>query len=310
MRAGIVQRTQKQPRPKGLFVGLATVDILYTVEEIPGRDEKISVPAQQLSAGGPATNAAATFAALGGRAELVTAVGLHPLAAVISGDLRRHSVRLRDVAGRRREIPPVSSVMVVRETGERSVVSANAAAFAGLLGDFDPAWLRSASILLVDGHYMPLCLAAARQGRERRIPVVLDSGSWKEGMAELLPLVDIAICSESYRPPGCRDRKDVFEFLEARNIRQIAITSGASPIELHDHGRRGRVPIEKIRPVDTLGAGDILHGAFCYHACQPGTSFRDAVVRAARVASFSCQFPGTREWMEMQVLGIRGQGPG
>jgi sugar/nucleoside kinase (ribokinase family) len=302
----------KPRRPKGLFVGLATVDIIYNVDEIPGRDEKISVAGQQVSAGGPATNAAMTFAALGGRAELVTAVGSHPLAAVIHDDLRWHSVRLHDAAGRRREIPPVSSIMVPHATGERSVVSANAAVFSGLLGEFEPAWLRSASIVLVDGHYMALCLAAARQARERRIPVVMDSGSWKEGMAELLPLLDIAICSDAYLPPGCRNRKDVFEFLAAQNIRQIAITCGASPIELLDHGRRGRIPIKKIRPVDTLGAGDILHGAFCYYASQPGTSFRDALAKAARVASFSCQFPGARKWMESrdQGSGTRGQRSG
>ncbi len=280
------------------------MDILYTVEKLLERDEKISVPGQQISAGGPATNAAATFAFLGGRAELATAVGSHGLTAVISDDLRRHSVRLHDVAAQRGEVPPVSSIMVLRATGERSVVSANAAVFSCGLADFDPRWMRGASILLVDGHYMPLCISAAREARKRRIPVVLDSGSWKEGMAELLPLVDIAICSGDYRPPGCRDAKDAIEFLRAQNIRQVAITGGASPIRVGDRGRRARIAIERVRAVDTLGAGDILHGAFCYYASQPGVPFREALARAARVASFSCQFPGTRKWMQAWGQGV------
>ena len=66
--------------PCGLFVGLAAVDVSYTVDQIPRRNQKISVKAQRVSAGGPATNAAATFAFLGGRTTLVTAVGAHPLA--------------------------------------------------------------------------------------------------------------------------------------------------------------------------------------------------------------------------------------
>jgi sugar/nucleoside kinase (ribokinase family) len=90
----------------------------------------------------------------------------------------------------------------------------------------------------------------------------------------------------------------VFEFLAAQNIRQLAITSGASPIRTLEHGRPGRIAIEQMRPTDTLGAGDIFHGAFCYYICEPGASFRDALARAARVASFSCRFPGTRSWME------------
>ena len=290
-------------RPKGVFVGLATVDILYTVEEIPGRDEKISVAGQQISAGGPATNAAVTFAFLGGRAELVSAAGRHPAAKIISEDLREHSVLLHDLAARSRDVPPLSSIMVHRDSGDRTVVSANAAVFARQLSRFAPQWLRGAAILLVDGHYMQLCISAARAARQRDVAVVLDSGSWKEGMHQLLPLVDVAICSESYRPPSCRDHKDVFAFLQAQNIRHIAITSGAAPIRLLDRGKYGRIAIEPIRPVDTLGAGDILHGAFCYYACRPGTSFRDALTKAARAASFSCQFPGTRQWMKSSGSG-------
>ncbi len=286
---------------KGVFVGLATVDILYNVENVPGPDEKISVPGQQISAGGPATNAAVTFAFLGGRAELVTAVGSHPVAKVIGDDLARHSVRLHDVAHTNRDVPPVSSIMVRRGSGERTVVSANAAVFRSQIGTFNPQWLRGASILLVDGHYMPLCIAAAREARQRGIPVVMDSGSWKAGMAELLPLVDFAICSDHYRPPGCRSVDDVFAFLRTRSIRRIAITRGASAIRFEDEGERGTIPVRKFKAKDTLGAGDIFHGAFCYYVSQPGASFRNALRRAARVASFSCRYSGTREWMKQLV---------
>ena len=292
--------SRTQFRPKGVFVGLATVDVLYTVESVPRRNQKISVPGQQISAGGPATNAAVTFAFLGGHANLVTAVGSHPLAAAIREDLDGHAVRLHDLARRRQEMPPISSIMVVRESGERTVVSANAAVFSKAGADFNPHWLRRASIVLVDGHYMPLCVAAAREARQGGIPVVMDSGSWKKGMAALLPLVDVVICSDDYRPPGCRDTGDVLEFLRARGIRQIAITRGAKPVRFVDGGERGSIAVKKIRACDTLGAGDIFHGAFCYYACQPGISFRNALTSAARVASFSCRFAGTRAWMKMR----------
>src|SRR5689334_16062019 len=124
--------------PRGLFVGLAAVDLIHTVDEVPGRNQKLSVAAQQICAGGPATNAAVTFSYLGGRSGLVTAVGTHPLAAIVRDDLERHSVALHDIAPRRREALPLSSIMVVRDTGERTVVSANAAVFANSVHAFDP----------------------------------------------------------------------------------------------------------------------------------------------------------------------------
>src|ERR1700723_2996193 len=83
--------------PKGLFVGLAAVDISYTVDDFPQGNQKISVPAQLITAGGPATNAAATFAFLGGRTTLVTAVASHALAARIRDDLAHFSIRLHDM---------------------------------------------------------------------------------------------------------------------------------------------------------------------------------------------------------------------
>jgi sugar/nucleoside kinase (ribokinase family) len=267
--------------PKGLFVGLATVDLTYPVEAIPGRNAKISVGSQYIAAGGPATNAAATFAFLGGRSALVTAVGVHPLGKMIRHDLDDHSVALHDVAPRRAEPPPVSSIMVLRATGERTVVSANAAAFSSLEAEFNPRWLQGVSVVQVDGHYMPLCISGARMARLRGIPVVLESGSWKEGMAELLPFTDIAICSDDYRPPDCRDNHDVMEFLAAQGIRRLAITRGASPVLWVDNRERGKIAVKKIHPIDTLGAGDIFHGAFCYYACQ-GLGFRQALAAAAR----------------------------
>jgi sugar/nucleoside kinase (ribokinase family) len=288
----------KNRRPRGLFVGLATVDISYTVDEIPRRNQKISVEGQQLLAGGPSANAAATFGFLGGRASLVTAVGGHPLASIIRADAERFSISLHDLARGRTEAPPVSSIMVLRGTGERTVVSANAAVFSAIAAEFNPRWLSGVSIVQVDGHYMKLCIAAAQAAHESGIPVVLDSGSWKKGMDELLRLVDIAICSEDYLPPGCRDVQDVFEFLGDRGIQRIAVTRGADGIRVIDGQRQATIAVHKIRAVDTLGAGDIFHGAFCYYASQPGCEFREALSAASRVASFSCRCPGTRSWME------------
>ncbi len=285
-------------RARGLFVGLSTVDLVYVVDDLPPRNAKISVPGQHIAAGGPATNAAVTFAFLGGSSALVTAVGQHPLGGLIRQDLDRFSVSVYDVAADRQETPPVSSILVVRGSGERTVVSANAHAFPPLTFEVDPDWLNHKSIVLVDGHYMRMCVTAAQYAHSRGIPVVLESGSWKEGMAGLLPHVDIAVCSDDFRPPDCQDDTDVLEFLAGQGIPRVAITRGAAPISYVDEGRAGKIPIEQVHAIDTLGAGDIFHGAFCYSACQPGHAFVDSLEFAARVATFSCQCQGTRLWMD------------
>ncbi|MEU4221409.1 PfkB family carbohydrate kinase, partial [Actinoplanes sp. NPDC026623] len=77
-------------------VGLATVDLVQRVERMPGVDEKAEALAADVAAGGPATNAAVTAAALGATVTLVTAVGAHPLGGLIRADLAARSVTLLD----------------------------------------------------------------------------------------------------------------------------------------------------------------------------------------------------------------------
>ena len=72
---------------RGFLSAWLTVDISYAVEEIPKPNQKISVPEQLVNAGGPATNAAVTFAFLGGHATLASAVGRSPLSRIIRDDL-------------------------------------------------------------------------------------------------------------------------------------------------------------------------------------------------------------------------------
>ena len=57
------------------------------------------------------------------------------------------------------------------------------------------------------------------------------------------------------------------------------------------------VPVMSIKPVDTLGAGDIFHGAFCHYIMERN-DFLIALERASEVASLSCTSLGTRAWIE------------
>lgn len=85
--------------PVGLFVGLTVLDVIQLVTEPPGPDDKITALDQVVAAGGPATNAAVTFAALGGHALLAAPVGEGPLAALVRADLAACGVELIDCTG-------------------------------------------------------------------------------------------------------------------------------------------------------------------------------------------------------------------
>jgi sugar/nucleoside kinase (ribokinase family) len=279
----------------GIFVGLSTLDVIYGVDEFPGTNSKIVARSQEILAGGPATNAAVAFSHLGGSPTMVTAIGRHAMARAIVLEFQHYSVKLIDLNLDFDQAPVISSISVNR-AGERNVISANATRVHALPAKVDEAALEQANIVMVDGHYMQACWAWARAARARGIQVVLDGGSWKAGTEELLKSVDTAICSADFMPPGCSSQADVIKALRGCGVTNIAITNGAEPIRHVSGTTSGAVRVPRVQVADTMGAGDILHGAYCYYA-SVGLGFVQALRGAARLATESCRYHGTREWM-------------
>jgi ribokinase len=277
----------------GLFVGLTTLDVVQRVATVPTPDEKVTALRVDVAAGGPAANAAVTFAALGGEAVLASAVGTGPLGRATAADLLAYGVRLLDHAGPQFELP-VSSVVVEDRSGRRSVVSRNAvgvsvspsAKLAELVG--------AAQVVLVDGHHPALAVAACRAARGRDVPVVLDAGSWKPVLDSLLPYVTVAVCSADFRMP---DGADPFVGLGSRGVQAVAITHGGDPVVWRDHLGSGEVAVPKIHVKDTLAAGDVFHGAFAHAWASGVRDLPTALKMAADIAAVRVQHVGPRSWL-------------
>jgi len=296
--------------PHVLFAGLSTIDVVYDVDEFPVANTKVAARSQSVLAGGPAANAAIACAHLGSKAALVTVVGRNALASVIREELEKYSVQLVDLNPDFEDAPVISSI-TVDKAGDRNVVSANATRVPVPVVHVDRELCRPARILMVDGHYMQACQAWAAAAGACGTPVVFDGGSWKDGTEALLKSVHTAICSADFMPPGCRSRNEVMHFLKNCGVTNIAITNGSAPIEFLCGESSGSVPVPQVDVVDTMGAGDILHGAYCHFASINWTTgecganreftrqgFVDALTEAAKVASQSCCYAGTREWMK------------
>ncbi|MGK7935928.1 MAG: sugar kinase [Xenococcaceae cyanobacterium] len=278
---------------QGLFIGLTTLDLIYLTTRLPRNNEKIVALQQTIAAGGPATNAAVTFNCLGSKAKLLSIIGKHPLSNLIQSDLEEYAVESSDLEADKSQSPPVSSIFVTESTGERAVVSINATKSQARLVQIPKDVLSGINIVLIDGHQLEISCAIAQQAQAQNIPLVLDGGSWKPGLELVLPFIDYAICSADFFPPNCHKQKDIFNYLKAQQIPHIAITNGAKNIQYTSKNKQGTVAINRVKVVDTLGAGDIFHGAFCHYILQQ--DFIKALDSAAKVASFSCQHFGTRQ---------------
>jgi len=288
--------------------GLVTLDVLQVVDRLPAPDEKIVATELAVGFGGPAANAAATAVALGVRTRLVTALGSGAVADLVRSGLLDAGVELVDLLDGAPGTPAVSTVLVTRATGERAVVSVNAtgtgdlsAPARGLADDV----LTGASVLLLDGHHLGAAVALARRARSAGVVVVLDGGSWKPGLDELLALVDHAVLSDDFALP---DGRGDLEAVAALGPRVVARSAGSGPARyLLADGTQGAivppaVPIDAI--VDTLGAGDVLHGAYCAVLARGGSPV-EALERAVATATESIRHRGARSWAPVDPPGGR-----
>lgn len=223
-----------------LFAGLTTLDVLHRLDHVPDPSLKVTSTDFTMAAGGPATNAAVTYAALcaasgvlsapvgeAGAASgtplssaeaptLLTALGEGPVAAFLAADLAAAGVRVVDAtapaASPASREPAVSSI--IEHPSGRMVASTNARLDADAERVAAELPERIGAVL-IDGHNPALAHVALTLGvpevdgedpfapLEARPPHprILDGGSWKDWLTPLLGFVDIAVVSEDFAPP-------------------------------------------------------------------------------------------------------------
>jgi sugar/nucleoside kinase (ribokinase family) len=281
-----------------LFAGRTTLDVLYRLDRFPEEDTKVYAADMRTAAGGPATNAAATHALLGGTSLLLSAIGGGPLARPVREQLEQCGIQSVDLAAGTAYETPLVTVLLNTARATRTAVNPplTQTALPKLPPAWNPLWGEMPRMILADGFHLEQTLGLFAACHRTGAALCLDGGSWKPGTDELAPLLTAAICSERFAVPGREgDAEAALAWFADRGVPFIAITRGAKPILAVERGRRFEIEVEEIDAVDTLGAGDVLHGAFCYYfLCT--NSFEGALRQAAHVATLSCKGLGVHCW--------------
>ncbi|HEY1253893.1 MAG TPA: PfkB family carbohydrate kinase [Terracidiphilus sp.] len=281
--------------PCVLFVGRSTLDVLYRLPRLPDENTKDYAEHFQAAPGGPALNAALTHALLGGKSMLVSAVGRGPWAAEVRAELDRRQIALLDLAAGTAYETPLTTVLIADDHSSRTIINPPLSTvqlprWTGSWEQRVPADCGSVPpIVLTDGFHLAETLPLLASCKSSGAALCLDGGSWKPGTAILAPLLSIAICSEGFEVPGLdRAPESLFAWFASQGVPCIAITRGSKSILGWERGRRFEIEIASIDAIDTLGAGDVLHGAFChFFALKP--DFETALRSASEIATLSCR---------------------
>jgi sugar/nucleoside kinase (ribokinase family) len=262
----------------GLFVGLATLDVVGYVDHAPDVDEKVEATDVWIGVGGPAANASITFRAMGGDAKLLTALGFDPYSRLALEDLERRGV---DVANIYTGGAFPVSLATIDGSGRRSVVSLNSSDLKKRkLTDED--FTGAHSVLAFDRHGFPLIedSTLSREG----ITVIADLGTWNRQSPAILRFADITVVPLSGLPEA--EREHPADFVRQSGCSRFVVTRGSEPIIVCDGDETAQVPVPHVSAVDTLGAGDIFVGALAFYL--DGLPLLKAASLASIKASQSC----------------------
>lgn len=277
---------------KGLFIGLCCLDVLQYLSNDVLINKKQKTNNTIIDVGGPATNAAITYSLLGGKAKLITSIGNSEIGNFIKAELNKYDIEVIDINESIECAANIASIIVNTNTGERTVVSGQPISNTKFNGnDVDVEEILTNSLFCFsDCNLAETSLKFLKIAKEKDICTILDVGSWKDRMEEFLDSGKIIIASNDAKT---LDGKDIIEILENDN-KLLAITNGARGIKYFD-GEVGVLPVDDVDAVDTLGAGDIYHGAFCYMYSFVQKSFVKALEESAIVAASSVKYFGTRK---------------
>ena len=263
-----------------LIAGMAVADFVFRVAAIPSHAEKYRAESLETVVGGPAANAAIAVARLGGRAHLVARLGEDAIADTVQADLEAEGVACRI---RRRGRSPASAAMI-DAAGERQVVNFPGETLVeepGTLDDIAPA------AVLVDSHWPNAALAALELARSRGVPGVVDAEAPATG-AVLEAASHVAFSRAGLAAfAGIDDKEAALSAAAGGLDAWVCVTDGAAGVSHVCSDRVVTLPAFPVRAVDTLGAGDVWHGAFALRLAE-GAGEAAAVRFANAAAALKC----------------------
>lgn len=275
-------------------VGIAVMDRLYYVGELPTEGGKYVANNYREVGGGPAATAAVAAARLGAQVDFIGRVGDDDTGASLLQELESFGVNTRFVK-RYQNARSSQSAIVVDAKGERMIVNYPSP---DLL--MDASWLDEIDfsqwdVVLADVRWHDGTKKAFTLARQANVTTVLDGDITPQDISDLVTLSDHAVFSA----PGLRRMSGEQDLILALKHSQtltnghVYVTDGSEGCYWLENKAIVHQPGLSVDVVDTTGAGDVFHGAFAFSLAQ-NVAGQEGVRFASAVAALKCTRPGGR----------------
>src|SRR5215813_8577984 len=283
-------RAPKIP-PRILCIGMPVRDLAFRTPGVPARGSKENATGFGEICGGNALNAAIAIVRLGGRATLCGPMGdaKEISARFIYEQMAHEGVDTKHLIHMPGLATSISAVMI-DPTGERTIVTfRDPELWKVKLPDAD-ALLDDCHAILTESRCAEFCTDICAEAVRRGIPVIVDADramSLREGL--LTASTHLVFSSEPLQETaGMTDDGEALKKVAKLTPSFPAGTRGPrGTIWLDEHGKLQETAAFPVHTVDTLGAGDVFHGAFAL-AITEKQGLREALRFASAAAALKC----------------------
>jgi len=277
--------------PRILVVGSSNTDLVLNCSRLPLPGETLMGGKFSRSAGGKGANQAVAAARAGGRVTFVGARGDDDFGRFASETLKREGIDLRHFSVRKKASSGTALVILGGAAKENMIVVAKAANETLRVLDVRKAGTDIfRSQVVVAQLEVPLAAVqeAARLAVSAGVPFVLNPAPARKLPASLLKEVDVLTPNEHEAEllTGRTDPEEAGRKLLALGCGHVVITAGAKGAILINSDGVKRFLAPKVKPRDTVGAGDCFTGWLAVGIGE-GLPMDESVQRALVAASLS-----------------------
>jgi ribokinase len=287
-----------------LVIGSLNLDYIAGVAQLPAPGETVIANSLILRFGGKGANQAVAAARQGAQVAMIGCLGADSQGKAYLRRLRANQINTAGICSTQSALCGTALIAVDRAAENTIVVAPGANA------ELKPAQIRArrelignAGVVLLQFEIpMTSVIQAVKLANRGNVPVVLNSSPFRTGFPWKSCRVDTLIvnsgeASAIFKQPPPRLPTGLSGWTQAlarRNIRSLVITRGAEPTVCVTEEGWLEVPALKVKPVDTVGAGDAFAGAFAAHRVK-GADLLTAIRYANCAGALATLKPGAQE---------------
>src|SRR3977135_2208183 len=277
--------------PRILCIGMPVRDLTFRVQGLPARGSKEHASHFDEICGGNALNGAIGIVRLGGRASVCGPMGdaRENTRRSIFEKLAHEGIATKPIVHMPGLVTPISNIMI-DPSGERTIVTfRDPELWKVHLPDADEL-LDDCHAILTESRCAQFCTDLCVEARWRGIPVIVDVDRAMSLRERLLTASShLVFSSEALQSTaGVADDGEALKNIAKLTPSFLAGTRGAQgTLWLDEQQNLQQTPAFPVHTVDTLGAGDVFHGAFAL-AITENQDIPNALRFASAAAALKC----------------------